>query len=143
MAHEQLSVDAQVEILVVDDQDKEALNVSDLHVKFTVKKSREINNYSTVEIYNLTAATEQKILKEGDRIIIEAGYEGYLTTSADGSVREAKDAEGHTQEKQYGVIFDGKLFIRPAARKIIRTTCYRSCAWTEQMCLQKILFLKP
>lgn len=45
-------------ILVVDAQDKEALNVSDLHVKFTVKKSREINNYSTVEIYNLTAATE-------------------------------------------------------------------------------------
>ena len=84
-------------ILVVDDQDKEALNVSDLHVKFTVKKSREINNYSTVEIYNLTAATEQKILKEGDRIIIEAGYEGYLTTSADGSVQEAKDAEGNTQ----------------------------------------------
>ena len=103
-------------ILVVDDQDKEALNVSDLHVKFTVKKSREINNYSTVEIYNLTAATEQKILKEGDRIIIEAGYEGYLTTSADGSVQEAKDAEGNTQEKQYGVIFDGKI-IYPSRRK--------------------------
>lgn len=103
-------------ILVVDDQDKEALNVSDLHVKFTVKKSREINNYSTVEIYNLTAATEQKILKEGDRIIIEAGYEGYLTTSADGSVQEAKDAEGNTHEKQYGVIFDGKI-IYPSRRK--------------------------
>ena len=72
-------------ILVVDAQDKEALNVSDLHVKFTVKKSREINNYSTVEIYNLTAATEQKILKEGDRIIIEAGYEGYLTVEYEGS----------------------------------------------------------
>lgn len=103
-------------ILVVDAQDKEALNVSDLHVKFTVKKSREINNYSTVEIYNLTAATEQKILKEGDRIIIEAGYEGYLTTSADGSIQEAKDAEGNTQEKQYGVIFDGKI-IYPSRRK--------------------------
>lgn len=103
-------------ILVVDDQDKEALNVSDLHVKFTVKKSREINNYSTVEIYNLTAATEQKILKEGDRIIIEAGYEGYLTTSADGSVQEAKDVEGNVQEKQYGVIFDGKI-IYPSRRK--------------------------
>ena len=103
-------------ILVVDDQDKEALNVSDLHVKFTVKKSREINNYSTVEIYNLTAATEQKILKEGDRIIIEAGYEGYLTAGADGSVQEAKDAEGNTQEKQYGVIFDGKI-IYPSRRK--------------------------
>ena len=103
-------------ILVVDAQDKEALNVSDLHVKFTVKKSREINNYSTVEIYNLTAATEQKILKEGDRIIIEAGYEGYLTAGADGTIQEIKDSEGNTQEKQYGVIFDGKI-IYPSRRK--------------------------
>ena len=103
-------------ILVVDAQDKEALNVSDLHVKFTVKKSREINNYSTVEIYNLTAATEQKILKEGDRIIIEAGYEGYLTAGADGTIQEIKDSDGNTQEKQYGVIFDGKI-IYPSRRK--------------------------
>lgn len=115
-------------ILVVDDQDKEALNVSDLHVKFTVKKSREINNYSTVEIYNLTAATEQKILKEGDRIIIEAGYEGYLTTSADGSVREAKNLKGIHRRNNTELSLTEKLFIRPAARKIIRTTCCRSYA---------------
>lgn len=103
-------------ILVVDAQDKEALNVSDLHVKFTVKKSREVANYSTVEIYNLNAETEQKILQEGDRVIIEAGYEGYLTTAADGTVQEAKDDKGNTQEKQYGKIFDGKI-IYPSRRK--------------------------
>lgn len=130
-------------ILVVDDQDKEALNVSDLHVKFTVKKSREINNYSTVEIYNLTAATEQKILKEGDRIIIEAGYEGYLTTSADGSVQEAKDAEGNTQEKQYGVIFDGKI-IYPSRRKENNTDYVLSLLCVDGAnVLAKILLLKP
>ncbi|MDY6148962.1 MAG: hypothetical protein SPI35_08110 [Porphyromonas sp.] len=96
-------------ILVVDAQDQEALNVTDLRVKFVVKKSREIKNFSTVEIYNLNAETEQKILKEGDRVIIEAGYEGYLNTAADGTVQEQ-------QEKQYGKIFDGKI-IYPSRRK--------------------------
>lgn len=96
-------------ILVVDAQDKEALNVSDLHVKFTIKKSREIYNFATIEIYNLTAETEQKILKEGDRVLVEAGYEGYLNTSSDGTISE-------TQEKQYGKIFDGQI-IYPTRRK--------------------------
>lgn len=103
-------------ILVVDAQDKEALNVSDLHVKFSVKKSRDIYNFATVEIYNLTAETEQKILKEGDRVVIEAGYEGYLNTTADGSIAEIKDEKGKTQEKQYGKIFDGQI-IYPSRRK--------------------------
>lgn len=103
-------------ILVIDAQDKEALNVSDLHVKFMVKKSREIYNFATIEIYNLTAETEQKILKEGDRVVIEAGYEGYLNTTADGSIAEIKDDKGKTQEKQYGKIFDGQI-IYPSRRK--------------------------
>lgn len=103
-------------ILVIDAQDKEALNVSDLHVKFKVKKSREIYNFATIEIYNLTAETEQKILKEGDRVVIEAGYEGYLNSTADGSIAEIKDDEGKTQEKQYGKIFDGQI-IYPSRRK--------------------------
>ena len=96
-------------VLVIDAQDKEALNVSDLRIKFTVKKSREVSNFANVEIYNLNTETEARILKEGDRLIIEAGYEGYLETSADGEVREV-------QEKQYGKIFDGKI-IYPTRRK--------------------------
>ena len=106
-------------ILVVDAQDNEALNVSDLHVKFKVKKSSEIYNFATVEIYNLTSETEQKILKEGDRVIIEAGYEGYLKTAADGSISEStevKNGKEETQEKQYGKIFDGQI-IYPSRRK--------------------------
>ena len=91
-------------VLVIDAQDKEALNVSDLRIKKKKKKSREVSNFANVEIYNLNAETEARILKEGDRLIIEAGYEGYLETSADGEVREV-------QEKQYGKIFDGKIFV--------------------------------
>ena len=96
-------------VLVVDAQDKEALNVSDLRVKFTVKKALQASNFATVEIFNLNAETEARILKEGDRVIIEAGYEGYLNTTAEGEVKE-------TAEKQYGKIFDGKI-IYPTRRK--------------------------
>lgn len=103
-------------ILVTDKQDNEALNVSDLRVVFSIKRSREAANFATVEIYNLTAATEKKIIEEGDRIIIEAGYEGYLTTDAAGNISEQKDKDGNTQEKQYGKIFDGQV-IWPSRRK--------------------------
>ena len=50
-------------VLVVDANDKEALNVSDLRVKFTVKKAREVANFATIEIFNLTAETEQSIIR--------------------------------------------------------------------------------
>ena len=61
-----------------------AMSMNNLYIE----TATELVTYSTVEIYNLTAATEQKILKEGDRIIIEAGYEGYLTAGADGTIQE-------------------------------------------------------
>lgn len=105
-------------VLVVDANDKEALNVSDLRVKFTVKKAREVANFATIEIFNLTAETEQSIIKDGDRVVIEAGYEGYLTTSDDdGSIGYKTEQDGKTaQEKQYGKIFDGQI-IYPSRRK--------------------------
>jgi hypothetical protein len=44
-------------------------------------------NFSQVVIYNLNAETENQIINEDDRIIVEAGYEG----------------------EQYGLIFDGDI----------------------------------
>ena len=40
----------------------------------------DFNNHAEVKIYNLNKDTEEKIIKEGDRLIISAGYEGYLNT---------------------------------------------------------------
>lgn len=89
-------------ILVTDANDNEALNVSDLRCVFSVRKAREQANYATISIYNLTADIERKIIMEGSRIVIEAGYEGYLTTGNDKTISE-------TASKQYGKIFDGKI----------------------------------
>lgn len=80
-------------ILVTDAEDKVALDLSDLHITFEVRYAREINNYTTLSIYNLNQETETRIISEGDRVIIEAGYE----------------AEGDNKPTQYGKIFDGRV----------------------------------
>ena len=38
----------------------------------------DFNNYAIVTIYNLNRETENKIINESDRLVINAGYEGYL-----------------------------------------------------------------
>lgn len=87
-------------ILVTDNKDNMALDISELRITFEVRYARETNNFATVNIYNLNNQTEQKIIKEGDRVIIEAGYE--------------QQAESGTA--QYGKLFDGKV-VYPSRRK--------------------------
>lgn len=65
-----------------------ALDVSNLRCTFNITKTMLMQpNYCEVTIYNLNAETENSIIKEGMRIIVEAGYLG----------------------DQYGVIFDGDI----------------------------------
>ena len=87
-------------ILVTDAKDEVALDISDLRITFEVRYAREINNYTTLHIYNLNQETEQRIISEGDRVIIEAGYE----------------SEGDDKPQQYGKIFDGQV-VFPARSK--------------------------
>lgn len=94
-------------ILVTDKNDEEALNVSDLHCTFEVHKKRDRGGfYAIVRIYNLNSDTEDKLVMEGDRLIIEAGYQAEQTeTSKDDAGNEVKT----TVDLQYGKIFDGKI----------------------------------
>jgi hypothetical protein len=93
-------------ILITDKNDKAALNVSDLHCKFEVHIRRmPAFGYAVVHIYNLAKDTEQKIIEEGDRVIIEAGYEGETKQEVqkDGTTKTV------TTYTQYGKIFDGQV----------------------------------
>lgn len=102
-------------ILVTDAQDNEALNVSDLHCTFEVHKGMGRDGcYAVARIYNLTAQTENKLVMEGDRLIIEAGYQAKSRkqkTDTDGN--PVKDASGKVETEevdlQYGKIFDGQI----------------------------------
>ncbi|HBC94306.1 MAG TPA: hypothetical protein DCZ10_15765 [Pelotomaculum sp.] len=72
-----------------------ALDVSDLKCTFSIVKTMFIEpNYSEITIFNLSAETENAIIQEGYRAIIEAGYEG----------------------SQYGIIFDG-IVVQPIRDK--------------------------
>lgn len=109
-----------------------ALDVSLLHCIFRVRRGMDFNNHAEIKIYNLNRETENKIIKEGDRLIIEAGYEGYLNTvdiepedtkktvgsnfvSKKDSVKRSEIKSESTQQvqetapKQYGKIFDGQI----------------------------------
>lgn len=77
-----------------------ALDVSQLRVTFKIIKTVMMQpNMSEIVIYNLSPETENTIIKEGNRVIIEAGYEG----------------------EQYGKIFDGNV-IQPIRDKEDGTT---------------------
>jgi hypothetical protein len=74
-------------ILVTDKKGK-ALDVSQLRCQFNIIKTIMFQpNMSEVTIYNLSPQTENCIIREGNRITIEAGYEG----------------------DNYGLIYDGDI----------------------------------
>lgn len=78
-------------------------DVSNLRCTFRIDKARlELCNYTDLQIYNLNASTESEILKEGARVIIEAGYEGYIQTSGE-------TGQVINSPAQYGKIFDGMV----------------------------------
>ncbi|WP_436663542.1 phage protein [Alicyclobacillus acidoterrestris] len=65
-----------------------ALDVSDLHCTFDIQYVvNQQPPFSQIVIYNLNPATENFLLNYGDRVVVEAGYDG----------------------SQYGVIFDGEV----------------------------------
>ncbi len=81
--------------VLVDLGNNKALDVSQLRCSFTVNHSvQNPTQTSKVTIYNLTPNDENKIIKEGQRIVIEAGYTG----------------------SQYGMIFIGNI-IQPIRSK--------------------------
>ena len=104
-------------ILVTDKNDQQALDVSQLHCTFEVHKRRsQGGSYAIVRIYNLANDAEQLIINDGDRVIIEAGYEGTIGADRNndlfktpGIVAEQNKNEGAGNAAQYGVIFDGEI----------------------------------
>lgn len=71
-------------------------DLSDLRCVFKASKTMLMEpNYSEITIYNLSADLENALIREGQRVVIEAGYEG----------------------QNYGVIFDGDI-IQPIREKI-------------------------
>jgi hypothetical protein len=74
--------------ILVADGDNTALDVSDLRCTFKIEKGYQAINFAQISIYNLSAKTDEQIIKRGMRVIVNAGY----------------------QNGSYGKIFDGDIF---------------------------------
>jgi hypothetical protein len=84
----------------VADQQGDAWDVSNLRCTFAIEKvALATANYAEITIYNLTNDSETTIIKEGVRVIVEAGYDGFINT----------ETGEQTEAKQYGKIFDGDV----------------------------------
>lgn len=84
----------------VADQQGDAWDVSNLRCTFAIEKvALATANYAEITIYNLTNDAETSIIKEGVRVIVEAGYDGFINT----------ETGEQTEAKQYGKIFDGDV----------------------------------
>jgi len=86
--------------IYVVNKENDAWEVSNLRCTFTIEKSKlPTINDAEVSIYNLTADTELSLIKEGNRLVIEAGYEGIIDT----------ESGQQAETKQYGKVFDGEI----------------------------------
>lgn len=79
------------------DTDK-IFNVSDLRVRFSVRRcALHYPNQAIIQIYNLNRDTENAIIQQGYRIVVEAGY--------------GKKEQGSEINNNYGQIFDGSIIM--------------------------------
>lgn len=85
-----------------------AIDVSKLKCTFSIKKNYQRQNIGVISVYNLAPDLEAQLIAEGDRVIIEAGYENLIMTG------ENKGQYG--EPKLYGKIYDGSI-IKFAKRK--------------------------
>lgn len=65
--------------IIISDKNNNGFDISNLRVVFDCIKSMATEpNMSIIKIYNLNVSTENKIMNDGERVTIEAGYEGKL-----------------------------------------------------------------
>lgn len=90
--------------VIVATKGTDGIDITGLKTVFSIEKSMSAEpNKSNIQIYNLAPATQNFILSDAKRIIIEAGYEN---------------------SSQYGLIFDGDIVkaVRRGAQSIDKVT---------------------
>lgn len=76
--------------IVISDKSGIGLDISQLHVTFDITKKMTADCVvSSIIIYNLNTFTESKIIQDGARITVEAGYEGSFGLIYDGDIIQA------------------------------------------------------
>lgn len=75
--------------LVVFGNDLDGLDLSELRIKFSVKRSDTITpNTADIRVYNLEEETALRIRKEFTKVILQAGYEGNFGVIFKGNIKQ-------------------------------------------------------
>jgi hypothetical protein len=74
--------------LIIADNAGDALDLSNLRIKFTVKKTdAQTPNTAEIQVWNLAEDTANRVKKEFTRVTLEAGYEGNVALIFNGNVK--------------------------------------------------------
>jgi hypothetical protein len=75
--------------LLVSDKNGDGLDLSQLRIKFLVKRSdTQTPNMAEIRVYNLEDKTAQRIQKEFSKVILQAGYESNFGVIFQGNVKQ-------------------------------------------------------
>lgn len=75
--------------LIVYGTNREGLDLSQLHIKFTVKRSDTMTpNVADIRVYNLDQDTAIRIRKEFTRVILQGGYQGNEGVIFQGNIKQ-------------------------------------------------------
>lgn len=76
--------------LLVSNKQGQALDLSQLHIKFAVKKSGIMTpNVASIRVYNLDESTALLIKQEFTKVILQAGYSGNFGVIFKGNIKQA------------------------------------------------------
>lgn len=67
------------------------LDLSGLHIKFSIKKAdAQTPNTAEIRVYNVAETTVARIRKEFSRVVLQAGYEANLGMIFDGNIKQVR-----------------------------------------------------
>lgn len=75
--------------LIVSDRSQNGLDLSDLRIKFSVKRSDTMTpNTADIRVYNVEEQTALRIRKEFTKVTLQAGYEGNFGVIFQGNIKQ-------------------------------------------------------
>lgn len=118
--------------LLVSDKNGDGLDLSQLRIKFLVKRSdTQTPNMAEIIIYNLEEQTAQRIQKEFSKVILQAGYEENFGVIFQGNIKQViRGRENATDTFIQIIAGDGDLSYNFA---IVNTTIAAGAGQAEQV----------
>lgn len=118
--------------LLVSDRSGEGLDLSQLRIKFNVKRSdTQTPNIAEIRVYNLEDATARRIQKEFSKVVLQAGYEQNFGVIFQGNVKQVLRGRENGTDTYIDIIAgDGDLSYNFA---IVNATLASGAGQTEQV----------